>query len=89
MAVERTSLITKDTPQEELQRAVKLGRAMIVPYNINDYVWIVVNGKPTKTMCMDVGLNSIQLNGRWWTWEEIDNMGGVFDNEFDALRSMS
>jgi hypothetical protein len=37
---------------------------------------------------MDVGLHSIQLNGRWYDWEEIENLGGIFESEFDALRSM-
>ncbi len=85
MAVVRSELITKETSQEEVMKASRQGRAFLVHYHIDSYVWIVVNGKPTKTMCMDVGLHSIQLNGRWWTWDEIDKMGGVFDNEFDAL----
>ncbi|MCR4868222.1 hypothetical protein SAMN02910400_00749 [Lachnospiraceae bacterium C10] len=84
----RSILLTKDTDETIRKNAEKSGRAFIVPFKPNTYVWIIVNHKPVRTLCMDVGLHSIQLNGRWYDWEEIENLGGIFESEFDALRSM-
>ena len=84
----RSVLITKETDEATLKFAARAGRAFIVPFKPNSYVWIVVNKKPVRTLCMDVGLHSIQLNGRWYTWEEIENLGGGFESEFDALGSL-
>lgn len=84
----RSVLIGKDTDKAVLSEASKQGRAVILPFRPNTYVWMISNGIPLKTLCMDVGLYSIQLNGRWFTWEEIENLGGVYESEFDALRSL-
>ncbi|MBQ2576819.1 MAG: hypothetical protein II566_06080 [Lachnospiraceae bacterium] len=84
----RSVLITKETDEVVLKSAAKTGRAFIVPFKPNSYVWIIVNQKPVKTLCMDVGLYSIQLNGRWYNWEEIESLGGVYESEFAALGSL-
>lgn len=82
----KTEPITSETPRDLLARAVHLGKAVIVPFNINDFVWILVKGKPTQVIVTDIGVGSIQLNGRWYTWEEtVEEHGGVFESEFEAL----
>ena len=78
-------MITRETSQEVLSKSVHLRRAFMVPYSINDYVWIIVNKKPTRVLVTDVGINSIQLNGRWYDWDEAEKSGGVFESEFEAL----
>ena len=81
----KTVAITKGTPASEIQTAAKLEKAYIIPFSLNSFVWIILDGKATRTLVMDVSVNAIQLNGRWYSWEEIDSLGGIYESEFDAL----
>lgn len=81
----RTTAITKDTSEKDIQLASKLERAYIIPFSINSFVWIILDGKATRTLVMDVSVNAIQLNGRWYTWDELEADGGIFESEFEAL----
>ena len=86
----KTEVITNDTPRDKLSRMVHLQRAFIMPYSVNNDVWIIIKGKPTKVIVTDIAVRSIQLNGRWYTWEEVEaEHGGVFESEFEALTSMA
>ncbi len=83
--MDKTIAITKDTPQNEIHTAAKLGRAFIMPFSLNSFVWIILDGKATRTLVMDISVNAVQLNGRWYTWDELDSMGGIYESEFEAL----
>lgn len=86
----RTELITKETNKDDLAHAVHMKRAFLSPVAVNDYVWIVAGGRPTKVTVTDIAVGSIQLQGRWYTWDEaIEAYGGVFETEFDALAHMT
>jgi hypothetical protein len=37
----------------------------------------------------DVSIRGVQLSGSWYTWEEVEAMGGVYDSEFDALKAIA
>lgn len=83
--MERTIAITKDTPDSQIRLAAKLDRAYIIPFSLNSFVWIILDGRPTRTLVMDISVNAIQLNGRWYTWDELETLGGVYESEFEAL----
>lgn len=37
----------------------------------------------------DVSIRGVQLSGQWYTWEELEYMGGVYDSEFEALKAIA
>jgi hypothetical protein len=50
---------------------------------------MITGGRALKVVVTDIGVGSIQLNGQWYTWEEMENKGGVYEAEFDALTAIA
>lgn len=79
--------LQKDITLEELNHLMDTGHIYRFPFAINREVYIISNHKPTRVMVTDMSVKQIQLNGQWYTEEEVKRIGGVFDSEFAALRS--
>ncbi|MCR4758306.1 MAG: hypothetical protein K5792_10945 [Butyrivibrio sp.] len=37
----------------------------------------------------DISIRGVQLSGAWYTWEDLEAMGGVYESEFDALKAIA
>ena len=81
--------LQKDITLEELNHLMDTGHIYRFPFAINREVYIISNHKPTRVMVTDMSVKQIQLNGQWYTEEEVKRIGGVFDSEFAALRSIT
>ena len=81
--------LQKDITLEELNHLMDTGHIYRFPFAINREVYIISNHKPTRVMVTDMSVKQIQLNGQWYTEEEVKRMGGVYDSEFAALRSIT
>ena len=81
--------LQKDITIEDLNHLMDTGHIYRFPFAINREVYIISNHKPTRVMVTDMSVKQIQLNGQWYTEEEIKRIGGVFDSEFAALRSIT
>ena len=79
----------KDVTLEDLNHLIDTGHIYRFPFAINREVYIISNHKPAKVMVTDMSVKQIQLSGQWYTEEEITKIGGVFDSEFAALRSIT
>ncbi|WP_196803683.1 MULTISPECIES: hypothetical protein [Butyrivibrio] len=49
----------------------------------------MVNQKPFMVIVTDISLKGIQLSGAWYTWDDLEAMGGVYESEFDALKAIA
>ncbi|MBQ1802811.1 hypothetical protein [Lachnobacterium bovis] len=87
----RTEQITNTTSNEVVNDAVRFGRAYMFPFSLNEGVWICFqeNKRAVRVFVTDISINGIQLSGSWYSWEELEKNGGVYESEFDALKSMS
>ena len=81
--------LQKDITIEDLNHLMDTGHIYRFPFAINREVYIISNHKPTRVMVTDMSVKQIQLNGQWYTEEEVKRMGGVYDSEFAALRSIT
>ena len=81
--------LQKDITIEDLNHLMDTGHIYRFPFAINREVYIISNHKPTRVMVTDMSVKQIQLNGQWYTEEEVKRIGGVFDSEFAALRSIT
>ena len=81
--------LQKDITLEELNHLMDTGHIYRFPFAINREVYIISNHKPTRVMVTDMSVKQIQLNGQWYTEEEVKRIGGVYDSEFAALRSIT
>ncbi|WP_022748691.1 hypothetical protein [Lachnobacterium bovis] len=89
--MKRTEKITNTTSNETFNDAVRFERAYMFPFTLNENVWICFREKQraVSVFVTDISINGIQLSGSWYTWDELEKSGGVYESEFDALRSMS
>lgn len=85
----KTQILNKNVALDYLNYYIDMERVYLVPLSINQEAYIVVKGKPSKVVVTDIAIHSIQLSGAWYTWEQLDEMGGVFGSAFDALKSVS
>jgi hypothetical protein len=37
----------------------------------------------------DISIRGVQLSGAWYTWEDVEAMGGVYESEFEALSAIA
>lgn len=81
--------LQKDITIEDLNHLMDTGHIYRFPFAINREVYIISNHKPTRVMVTDMSVKQIQLNGQWYTEEEVKRIGGVYDSEFAALRSIT
>ncbi|SFG44084.1 hypothetical protein SAMN04487761_11925 [Lachnospiraceae bacterium C7] len=89
--MERTEKITRGTPKEVLDSSIAMGKAYMFPYYINESVWICMHDskRAVNVFVTDVSVHGVQLSGAWYTWDEIKKNGGIYQSEFDALRSIT
>ena len=84
----KTEALNKNVALDFLNYYIELGRIYVVPMSINQEAYIVVNGLPSKVIVTDIAIHSIQLSGAWYTWEQLEAMGGVYSSAFDALKAV-
>ena len=85
----KTELLGKHVALDYLNYYIDLERVFLAPLSMNQEAYKVVNGKPSQVVVTDIGVNSIQLSGAWYTWEQLESMGGVFGSSFDALKAVA
>lgn len=85
----RTQPLSKNLTLDQLNHLIDTGHVFMSPFGLNRSAYIVINHKPFMVIVTDVSINAIQLSGSWYTWEELERMGGVFDSEFEALKAVA
>lgn len=85
----KTQVLSKNVALDYLNYYIDMSRVYLVPLSLNQEAYIVVNHKPSKVIVTDIAIHSIQLSGAWYTWEQLEVMGGVFNSEFDALKAVT
>ncbi|MBR0164696.1 MAG: hypothetical protein IJQ12_08495 [Lachnospiraceae bacterium] len=85
----KTQVLNKNVALDYLNYYIDMERVYLVPLSLNQEAYIVVHGKPSKVVVTDIAIHSIQLSGAWYTWAQLEEMGGVFSSAFDALKSVS
>ncbi len=85
----RTVGLSKTTTIDQLIHLIDTGHAFVSPFGLNRTAYIVVNHKPFMVVVTDISIKSIQLSGAWYTWEDLEAMGGVYESEFDALKAIA
>ncbi|MBQ7680069.1 MAG: hypothetical protein IJT34_09505, partial [Butyrivibrio sp.] len=83
----RTQPLSKNLTLDQLNHLIDTGHVFLSPFGLNRSAYIVINHKPFMVIVTDISVNAIQLSGSWYSWEELDRMGGVFDSEFEALKA--
>ena len=85
----RTQPLSKNLTLDQLNHLIDTGHVFMSPFGLNRSAYIVINHKPFMVIVTDISVNAIQLSGSWYTWEELERMGGVFDSEFEALKAVA
>ena len=85
----RTEAVDTNLSPEQLKDVVSRGHVYNMPFEVNQYVYMLTGGRALKVVVTDIAVGSIQLNGQWYTWEEMENKGGVYEAEFDALTAIA
>jgi len=86
---QRTVPISQKSTMEQLSAMMDSGHAYYIPFGINKKAYMVVNNKPNMVVISDISIFSINLNGSWYTWEELEQLGGLYESEFDALSAVA
>ena len=89
VAMIRTQPLSKNLTLDQLNHLIDTGHVFMSPFGLNRSAYIVINHKPFMVIVTDISVNAIQLSGSWYTWEELERMGGVFDSEFEALKAVA
>ncbi len=85
----RIEPLSKNTSLEELENMMKVGHVVVLPFKVAQNVYIIQNHKPQKVMVTDISMVGVQLNGVFSTWESIEDNGGIYVSEYDALSAMA
>ena len=85
----RTQPLSKNLTLDQLNHLIDTGHVFLSPFGLNRSAYIVINHKPFMVIVTDISINAIQLSGSWYTWDELERMGGVFDSEFEALKAVA
>ena len=85
----KTQILSKNVALDYLNYYIEMNRVYLMPLSMEQEAYIVVKGRPFKVVVTDIGVKSIQLSGAWYTWEELEEMGGVFSTSFDALKAIA
>lgn len=81
--------LDKDLTVKEVLTLMETGHVYIMPLVVGREAYIIANKKPSKVIVTDISVKSIQLSGQWYTWEEINKLGGVYESEFGALQHVT
>ncbi len=85
----KTVPLTKNLSLDQLNHLIDTGHVFVTPFGLNRTCYIVVNHKPFMVIATDISIRGVQLSGSWYTWEELQAMGGVYDSEFEALKAIA
>ena len=85
----RTMPLSKNVSLDQLNHLIDTGHVFVTPFGLNRTAYIVVNHKPFMVIASDVSIKGVQLSGAWYSWEDLEAMGGVYESEFEALRAIS
>ena len=85
----RTTPLSKNVSLDQLNHLIDTGHVFVTPFGLNRTAYIVVNHKPFMVIATDVSIKGVQLSGAWYSWEDLEAMGGVYESEFAALRAIS
>ncbi len=85
----RTMPLSKNVSLDQLNHLIDTGHVFVTPLGLNRTAYIVVNHKPFMVIATDVSIKGVQLSGAWYSWEDLEAMGGVYESEFEALRAIS
>ena len=85
----KTQPLSKSTTIDQLNYLIETGHVFVTPFGLNRTCYIVVNHKPFMVICTDISIKGVQLSGAWYTWEDLEAMGGVYESEFEALKAVA
>ena len=85
----KTQPLSKSTTIDQLNHLIETGHVFVTPFGLNRTCYIVVNHKPFRVICTDISIRGVQLSGAWYTWEDLEAMGGVYESEFEALKAVA
>ena len=85
----KTELLAKNVTIDQLNHLIDTGHVFVTPLGLNRTAYIVVNHKPFQVIATDISIRGVQLSGAWYTWEDLDAMGGVYESEFEALKAIA
>ncbi len=85
----RTTGLSKTTSIDQLIHMIDTGHVFVSPFALNRTAYIVVNHKPFMVVVTDVSIRAVQLSGAWYSWEDLESMGGVYESEFEALKAIA
>ena len=85
----RTMPLSKNYTIDQLNHLIDTSHVFVTPFALNRTAYIVVNHKPFMVIVTDVSIKGIQLSGAWYTWDDLEATGGVYESEFDALRAIA
>ena len=80
--------LQKNITIDELNHLIDGGHVYRFQFAINREVYIISNHKPSKVMVTDMSVKGIQLNGPWYSEKELEEIGGVYGSEFEALSAL-
>ena len=85
----KVDILNKNYTINQVLDALRVGKLVVLPFLLNEDVFVINNNMPQKKMVTDISMKAIQLNGVWSTWEQIEAEGGIYDSEFGALTALS
>lgn len=85
----KTTPLSKSISLDQLNHLVDTGHVFVTPFALNRACYIVVNHKPFMVIATDISIKGVQLSGAWYTWEDLEKMGGVYESEFEALKAIA
>ena len=85
----KTTPLTKNYSIDQLNYLIDTGHVFVTPFGLNRTCYIVVNHKPFMVVATDISIRGIQLSGAWYTWEDLEAMGGVYESELEALKAIA
>ena len=85
----RTMPLSKDLSLDQINHLIETGHVFFSFFGLNRTAYIVVNHKPFMVIATDISIRGVQLSGAWYTWEDLEAMGGVYESEFDALKAIA
>lgn len=86
----KVNVLDKNISIADLEDMIRSGRVFTTPFSLNRSVYVINHlNKPQNVMVTDISLKGIQLNGAWISWEQLEQEGGIFGSEFDALNAIA
>jgi hypothetical protein len=85
----KTMPLSKNYSLDQLNHLIDTGHVLVIPFALNRTAYIVVNHKPFMVIVTDISIKGVQLSGAWYSWDDLEVMGGVYESEFDALKAIA